>query len=85
MIDIDATIVRCPVGHGLFIISGSPSSGRCPGCGALLIGVHDDAPLAGVGFTTGIVVSPSLDCATELVSDLDALLVSPDAALALSV
>lgn len=82
MTEIDAAIVRCPVGHGLFIISGGPASRNCPGCGAYLVAVHDDAPLGG----SGIVAVPfSLDRASEPMSGhRESLQLAPKAAVARS-
>lgn len=81
MTDIDATIVHCPVGHGLFIVSGSPESRKCPGCGAYLMEVDDDEPLGGVRRSVG---APALDRATEPVNDRrEPLRLTPEAGFAL--
>jgi hypothetical protein len=35
-------LVRCPLGHGLFLVADSTSAARCPACGAPLLAVRDD-------------------------------------------
>jgi hypothetical protein len=35
-------LVRCPFGHGLFLVTESGPEARCPACGALLLVVRDD-------------------------------------------
>ena len=41
---MDFDLVRCPIGHGLFIIAGGANPGCCPDCGAPLLAVIDDFP-----------------------------------------
>jgi hypothetical protein len=39
---MDIDLVRCPLGHGLFLGAVQDQENRCPACGAPLLAVEDD-------------------------------------------
>ena len=39
---MDTTLVRCPIGHGLFMVPDPGPVATCPACGVSLLAVLDD-------------------------------------------